>query len=288
MTALIEIDRRYGRGFRSSLEMSSAALAGIGAAATVLILTHTVPMQTILDWAWRIPFFVGALAAPAGILLRFQLTDDRPKEPPPAAREVAKVALSHWKTILLCVLMMQGGSTGYVMAGYYLPIHAMHWLGLDLKTVHWIGIASSTTLLLCCPLFGWWSDLVKRRTPFLFGGRFTAAVLIVPAYWLINHYPSLPLIMAMAALIKFFLGAASSITPAFLAETFPREIRATALSICMAIVTTCFAGTAQIVAVGLISWSGNLLAPAIYASISLLLSAYAALRLKDTGRDAIS
>jgi len=172
----------------------------------------------------------------------------------------------------------------FVMTGYYLPVHAMQWLGYELKTVHWIGIASSTTLMISTPLFGLWSDRVRLRKPFALGGRLISATLLIPAYWLINHYPSLLLIMGVAAVMKLCLGMAASTTSALITESFPKEVRATTTSICYAAAGTLFAGTAQIIAVASIKWSGNLLAPAIYATMGLLISAGATLLLKETGR----
>jgi MHS family proline/betaine transporter-like MFS transporter len=129
---------------------------------------------------------------------------------------------------------------------------------------------------------------MKRRKPFALGGRLISAALLIPAYWLINHYPSLLLIMAVAAVMKLFLGMAASTTSALITESFPKEIRATTTSICYAAAGTLFGGTAQIIAIASIKWSGNLLAPAIYATMGLLISACAVLLLKDTGQDGVN
>lgn len=284
---LIEIDRHSGRGLRSAAELSSSAFAGVCAAATVLILTHTLSSDAMVAWGWRIPFLIGTLVAPFGLLLRAQLIDDRPTTPVTPIRETGRMVLTHWKQLLLCLFVLQGTMSAFVMAGYYLPVHAMHWLGFELKNVHWIGIASSTTLMISTPLFGMWSDRLSRRKPFALGGRLLSAALLIPAYWLINHYPSLLLIMGMAAVMKLCLGMAASTTSALITETFPREIRATTTSICYAAAGTLFAGTAQIIAVASVKWSGNLLAPAIYATIGLLVSACAIVLLKETGRRAL-
>ena len=284
---LIEIDRHKGRCFRSATELSSSAFAGVCAAATVLALTHTLSADAMTTWGWRVPFFIGALAAPFGLILRSQMIDDRPTTPVTPIRHTGRLVMRHWKRLLLCLFVLQGTMNAFVMAGYYLPVHAMHWLGFELKTVHWIGIASSTTLMISTPLFGFWSDWIKRRKPFALGGRLISAALLIPAYWLINHYPSLLLIMAVAAGMKLCLGMAASTTSALITESFPKEIRATTTSICYAAAGTLFGGTAQIIAVASVKWSGNLLAPAIYATVGLIISAVAVLLLKETGQHAV-
>ena len=283
VTALIEIDPLRQRGLRSALESASAAFAGIAAAGVVLIITHSLAPDAVSAWGWRIPFLIGALGAPAGVLLRYQLADDRPTVRPPSFVQVTMALRPHWKPLVLSILMMQGAMIGYTMAGAYLPVHAMQWLGRELKTVHWIGMASSTTVMLVTPLFGMWSDRVGRRKPFAVIGRLSTAIIVIPAYWVINHYPSLPVIMALAALMKVCLSISAATTLALISESFPREVRATAVSIAHALASTVFASSTQVVVIGLIVLTGNLLAPAIYASCCLLVAVAAATLLKETG-----
>lgn len=283
ITALIEIDPLRQRGLRSALESASSALAGLCGAALVLVITHTLPADAVAAWGWRIPFVIGALAAPAGVLLRYQLSDDRPTAPPVSARQVITALRPHWKPLVLCILMMQGSMISYAIAGAYLPVHAMHWLGRELKTIHWIGMASSTAVIVVTPFFGMWSDHLARRKPFAIIGRLSMAVIVIPAFWIINHYPSLPVIMGLAALMKVCLCFSGATTLALVSENFPREVRATAVSMAHAVASTVFNSSTQVVVIALTAATGNLLMPGIYACTCLLVAVAAASILKETG-----
>ena len=283
VTALIEIDPLRRRGLRSALESASSALAGLCGAALVLLVTHTLSVEDVAAWGWRIPFVIGALAAPAGIVLRYQLTDDRPTSRPVSARHIVTALRPHWKPLVLCILMMQGSMISYAIVGAYLPVHAMHWLGRELKTIHWIGMAASTAVIVVTPVFGIWSDRLARRKPFAIVGRLSMAVIVIPAFWIINHYPSLPVIMGLAALMKVCLCISGATTLALVSESFPREVRATAVSIAHAVASTVFNSSTQVVVIALTAATGNLLMPGIYAATCLVIAVTAASMLTETG-----
>lgn len=283
ITALIEIDHLHGRGLRSALETTSSALAGVLGAAVVLILTHVLSPERILNGGWRIPFFMGAAVVPVGVLLRYKMVDDRSARTAVSLRQTCNTLKPYAKTMACCCWMFYGQVVCYSLAGQYLPVHAMHWLHLDLKNIHWIGFSASIVVAICSPLFGALSDYLSRRKPLVLYGYLILLLTFLPAYWAINHYRSLTALIIIAAIVKCFLSLVTAPLAAWVSELFPGEIRATATSICYAVPACVFASVTHVIALFLTTWSGNLLAPAAYGTACIAISLFAAWRLPETG-----
>jgi len=283
ITALIEIDRVKGRGLRSALETASSASAGVLGAAVVLTLTHVLSPEDIINGGWRIPFFLGATVVPAGVLLRYKMPDDRPVPNTVTLRQTAQTLKPHAKTIAWCCWMFYGQVVGFTLAGHYLPVHAMHWLKLDLKDIHWIGLIGSLIVAIFSPLFGALSDFLSRRKSLVLCGYLILILTFVPAYWTVNHYRSLSACILVAAILKCFLSLTTAPLAAWVSELFPGEIRATATSICYAIPACVFASVTHVVCLALTTWSGSLLAPACYVTACMAISVFALSQLPETG-----
>jgi MHS family proline/betaine transporter-like MFS transporter len=74
-TLLVEYATDQTRAFFASWNFAATAL-GLALGALVATLVNVaLPKQAVLEWGWRLPFLLGIVAAPAGILIRRRLEE---------------------------------------------------------------------------------------------------------------------------------------------------------------------------------------------------------------------
>nr|WP_254227390.1 MFS transporter [Burkholderia multivorans] len=283
-STLVEQGGVSGRGFRASWQLATqggAALMGSGFAA---LLSNALAKDTLESWGWRLPFFVGLLIAPVGMYLRRRLADDAPGDSHHGidGGVLRELLTQHGRTLLLLTFVTMGGTVTTYILTFYMPTYAIHTLGLPMKLSMFVGVTSGCVILLTCPLFGWLSDRIgSRRIPIFFGYG-VLLVLLFPAFWLMNRYPTLSTVMPLTALMLLFYSMGSASKFALMCESFPHHLRATGISIAYALATTIFGGTAQLVATWLVQVTGSKLAPAGYVAMCVVLSLIALANLRET------
>lgn len=288
-STLIEHGGTSRRAFRASWQLATqggAALMGSGFAA---LLSNTLTKDALEGWGWRLPFFAGLLIAPVGMYLRRRLADDAPGDHHHAIeRGVLRELFSkHARTVLLLMLTVMGGTVSTYILTFYMPTYAIHTLGVPMKLSMFVGVASGCVMLVTCPLFGWLSDrLGSRRMP-IFVGRGVLVLQLFPAFWLMNHHPTLSVILPLTALMLLFYSLGSASEMALTCESLPRHVRATGISIAYAMAVTIFGGTAQLVATWLVKTTGSKLAPAGYVAACVVLSLIAVAMLRETARESM-
>ncbi|ALV58179.1 MFS transporter [Burkholderia cenocepacia] len=288
-STLLEQGGTSRRGFRASWQLATqggAALMGSGFAA---LLSNTMTKDALEGWGWRLPFLVGVLIAPVGMFLRRRLADDAPGDHHHGIERgvLHELFSKHTRTVLLLMLTVMGGTVSTYILTFYMPTYAIHTLGLPMKLSMFVGVASGCVMLVTCPLFGWLSDrLGSRRLP-IFVGRGVLVALLFPAFWLMNHHPTLSVILPLTALMLLFYSLGSASEMALMCESLPRHVRATGISIAYALAVTIFGGTAQLIATWLVKTTGSKLAPAGYVAACVVLSLVAVAMLRETARESL-
>jgi MFS transporter, MHS family, proline/betaine transporter len=283
---LLEMGGATSRGFRASWQLASqggAALLGSGLAASLGFL---LPEDTMHSWGWRIPFLLGVLIAPVGIYLRRHI-----REAPPAAKAVADrqdpkrgLYMRNW---FLTIFSIMGMSVSTYVMMYYMPTFCIQYLGLPPKMSMLAGVASSTISLVMCPIYGAWSDRMGRRKPLTMIGRAALIVLLYPAFWVMTHFPSLPIVLAALIVLMLCYTMGSAPSYALMPENFPKHLRAGYMSSAYAIAVSTFGGTAQLVAAWLIRETGSKMAPAWYMIGCVAISLIAVSMFEETGNKAL-
>jgi MHS family proline/betaine transporter-like MFS transporter len=283
---LLEMGGATSRGFRASWQLASqggAALLGSGLAASLGFL---LPEATMHGWGWRIPFLLGVLIAPVGIYLRRHI-----REEPPAAKAVADrqdpkrgLYVRNW---FLTIFSIMGMSVSTYVMMYYMPTFCIQYLGLPPKMSMLAGVASSTISLVMCPIYGAWSDRMGRRKPLTMIGRAALIVLLYPAFWVMTHFPSLPVVLAALIVLMLCYTMGSAPSYALMPENFPKHLRAGYMSSAYAVAVSTFGGTAQLVAAWLIRATGSKMAPAWYMIGCVAISLIAVSMFEETGNKAL-
>lgn len=277
---LLETGSSKGRGFRASWQLASqgaAALMGSGIAA---LLTYQLSSAQLLEWGWRVPFLVGILIMPVGVYLRRHIVEEPPKV---AVTERAIIEPRLVRTWFLTVFAIMGMTIATYVLMYYIPTYSIQYLKLPPKLSILVSIGAALVSLTLCPLWGALSDKMRRRKPLTIVGRAVLIALLYPAFWLMNAFPTLPVVVSLTMLMMFFYTMGSAPAYALMPENFPKRVRAGYLASAYAVAVSIFGGTAQLVVAWLIKLTGNTMAPAWYMIACLVVSLIAVSMLDETG-----
>ncbi|MGW1441203.1 MFS transporter [Serratia rhizosphaerae] len=281
---LLETGSDERRGFRASWQLASQGAAALLGAAVAAILTFTLSAEALAEWGWRIPFLLGTLIVPVGIYLRRHIVDEPPAATPAERRVFEARHVRNW---LLTVFSIMGMSVSSYIMIYYLPTYSIQQLGLPERLSIMVALATSVISFVMCPIYGAWSDKLRKRKPLAMFGRLMLLLLLYPAFWAMTHFPTLPAVMSVMIVLMLFYTMGSAPAYALMPESFPRHIRASYMASAYAVAVSLFGGTAQLVAAWLLDVTGNKMAPAWYMMICVLISLLAVARFEETGDKAL-
>ncbi len=281
---LIEHAPKDKRGFFSSFSMTGATLGILLGSGFGALITSMLTEAELASWGWRIPFLVGISIGLVGFLIRKGLPE-APVQSEKTSSPLKEVFSSKYKKPMLqSVGLNTMGAVSFYLIFIYLAtwlvqeVHETKVIALDINTI------SLFILLIAVPLFAKLSDKVGRK-PMLITGSILMAILAYPLIWLMHHH-EFWMILTGQAIFAIVLAIFASTIPAFMTELFPSKIRASATSISYNIPYAIFGGTAPMVAVWIISVTGNADAIAGYLIIVSLVSFFIALKVKETkGKD---
>lgn len=265
-------------------KLASQGAAALLGAAVATILTYSLPTEALDEWGWRIPFLLGTLIVPIGIYLRRHLVDEPQTVKSKNGRLFESRYIRNW---LLTVFSVMGMTVSSYIMIYYLPTYSIQQLGLPKNLSIMVALATSVVSFVMCPIYGAWSDKLRKRKPLAIIGRLMLLLLLYPAFWIMTHFPNLPAVMSVMVVLMLFYTMGSAPAYALMPESFPRHIRASYMASAYAVAVSLFGGTSQLVAAWLIEETGNKMAPAWYMIICVLVSLIAISFFKETGDKAL-
>ena len=110
-------------------------------------------------------------------------------------------------------------------------------------------------------LCGFMTDRVGRK-PIMIMASVAVVLVIIPAFAILNRFPSPPVIFAVTAILGILSALISGPALISVTESLPMAVRSGVLGTLYAIAMSAFGGTTQFVAKGLIELTGIPLAPA--------------------------
>ncbi len=271
ITFLVEHAPPARRGFIGSwagFSTNAGCLLGGGVGA---LLVTALGRQAVTDWAWRLPFVLGAALGAVGLLLRLGV-EETPRFRSVAESEgVAPVplveALRHQRReMLTAVSLLWLSSVGFFTVFVYLPGYLGNVAGLPLHTamvINWLATAVVGVVIL--PV-GALSDRIGRKPPLLFAAA-GLLVLSYPLFWLLSRGD---FTLCLVAECTFAALLAALVAPlyALLVELFRTRVRYTALSLGFNVATALFGGSAPLLATYLVRQTGDARSPGLYMMVS--------------------
>jgi MHS family proline/betaine transporter-like MFS transporter len=265
------------RGLYSAWAMFGATTGTMLGAAVGGALTNLLSPEDLAAWGWRAAFIAGIVVAVVGVIIRRNLMDtpaEVPRESP------LKVAFRRHR---FEVLRIMGLNAAPAATYYLLFVYAATWIAettvvsrasaLDITTL------SILTFLVVAPVAAILSDRYGRRR-LLAIGLTSCMVLAYPLLWVMHQGNAMFLAagqMVFAALLATYMAS----IPAAMCETFPHEVRVTAVSVGYGLAYAIFGGTAPAAAVWLVARTGNDLAFAWYIAAASAVSLAMAFTLRE-------
>lgn len=253
-TYMSEAATRDKRGFFSSFQYVTLIGGHVLAQLTLLILFVFVDDAAIKDWAWRIPFAIGGVAALVVLWLRRSMDESLSAEHLEATRSgqdrrsgsMRELFTSYWKPLLLVFLITLGGTVAFYTYSVNAPAIIKATYTDDAVVATWVNLIGLVFLMCLQPVGGWISDKVGRKPLLVFFG----AGGVLYTYVLITFLPQTTnpvLSFALVAVGYVILTGYTSINALVKAEQFPASIRALGVGLGYAIANSMFGGTAPVI-----------------------------------------
>ena len=277
VSLMTEFAPKGKRGLFGSWQSFTVALGLLAGAGIVALLSVLLSPEDMLNWGWRIPFFMALPMGAIALWLRFHMEETptflNQKQSSDIQPEKINAGLgATLKTIVMgiCRVMVwsAAGYTYLVIMPTYLQssLHTGFNQALLIAVISNIGFA--TTIIPA----GILSDKIGRRTVML-SATALLLILALPLLHILQAESSTLLIKGIVVFIAgSIVGLLAGPGPAMLSEMFPTNVRYTGLGLSYSLSNSVFSGCAGLIITGLIKQTGNLDIPAWYVMITAVIS----------------
>jgi MFS transporter, MHS family, citrate/tricarballylate:H+ symporter len=285
---LSEIATPGNKGFYTSFQSSSQQVAIFVASLIGFALSEMISAETVADWGWRIPFFIGCLIIPFIFLLRRTL-EETPEflamKTHPTTQEVLSSAAANWKIIVLGMMVAVLTTTTFYFVTVYTPTFGRTVLKLSSTDALLVTLLVAVTNFIWNPVGGALSDRIGRKPVLL-----TIAVLsLLTAYpalhWLVAD-PTFGKMLAVEMMLSFYFGIYSGTMLGALVEVVPARVRTTCFSMAFALAAGLFGTFTPFASTLLIDYTGDKASPGYWLMCAAVLGIVAALVLYRDGEAA--
>ncbi len=264
-TVLIaEYTERNQPGFACSLLPASSligAIVGTGLGALCLI-------DTMPDWAWRVPFIMGFIFGLFGLYLRKGI-DESPtfinltKNHQTIQSPILEV-FKHERRNFFCTMGIGAAALApfYIISVYIISLTAQLNISPSQGMLFNVGVLMMWMMFI--PIIGYFSDKVGLKKMMSFGA-ILLMVVSLPIFCLVNYSLSLETILLAQILLSFCGAFYVAPVGAFLAtKVFPASSRYSGMALGISCGEALFGGTAPLIATALVALTGTFIAPGFY------------------------
>lgn len=295
-TFIAEYSTDNRRGFMGSfLEFGTLGGYLLGAG-LVTILTVAMPQQTLLDWGWRIPFFIAAPLGLFGLYIRLKLEETpafQKHMEKQEALEQSKPRLTLWqmlskyrKQMLKCIGLVLLFNVSNYMLTSYMPSYLTGILGLSEISSLLLILVVMFVMMPLTLFWGHWNDRLGRR-PVIWAGAIGLIVMAIPCMMMIGT-GNLYLVFLGLIILGVIHTCFSGSMPATLPALFATDIRYSALAIGFNLSVSLFGGTTPLITTWLVVKTHNLMMPAYYLMGAGVIGVLTVFTLRETARKPLS
>ncbi|MEM7225883.1 MAG: MFS transporter [Pseudomonadota bacterium] len=257
-------------------------LFGAGAAAFISQLFDQAALQA---WAWRVPFLFGGVLALVALLSRRGLHEPPIPEGTAPLKGVPIVVTlrDHWREVLKVGGLYLAPNAGCYLVVVYVVSYLTDIVHMPLAEAMDINIAAIFVMATTPVAFAFLGERIGRK-PMAIIGILGIIVCTYPLFLLLDHNAFWPVFLAQVGFALIFSWI-FGVNPALQAESAPRHVRATVLTLGINSSMAIFGGTMPMAAAYLVHRTHDHNAPAYYLIALAGLTLIAALTTKDmTGK----
>ena len=284
ITYLVENAPLNRRGLIGALAGSSASggiLLGCGAGT---ILFSIFSPEQIDNWAWRLPFLASIPLGLSIAVLRTSLPQEEKPEQHVGSRprrsSVLHVLFEHPWALIRGALGGWASQAGYYTMAIFLSSYLVGGKIFTESVALGLQTAAVSAAICMSPVAGFLSDRFGRKPI----AMISLAGMLLGAYPLYRVVNSGNNTAALGAMVIFmiFVALGGATYQVWLAEVFPRSLRATGLGISYNVAAGVLGGTTPLLCVTLIEMTKNRMAPAGLLVVAALVSAFFLLFQRET------
>jgi MFS family permease len=276
---LSEIATPGHRGFYCSWQSASQQVAVMFAALLGVVLGAIVSPESMSQWGWRVPFYIGCIIVPLLFWLRRSLAETETflaRKHRPSVPEILSSLATNWKIVGVGVLFSTMTTVSFYLITAYTPTFGSDVLHLTSRQSLVVTLCVGLSNFIWLPVGGAISDKVGRKPPLILI-TVTAILTAYPAMlWLVSDPSTTRLLLVELWLSMFFGGYNGAMIP-HLAEIMPPEIRTSGFSLAFSLATAIFGGFTPFVCTYLIHETSNRAMPALWLSFAAVCGLCAAL-----------
>ncbi|MDI9818092.1 MULTISPECIES: MFS transporter [unclassified Legionella] len=286
-TFLVEHMAHKRRGFAGSLVLSTAFLGIFFGSLTAASLSRLLHEQQLLEWGWRLAYFLGGMLGLIGIHLRINSIEPAVFIKAKPEKELpAQVIFSRYRSQLLLAVMFTSilAIGNYILIAYMTTflVNSEGFLLADALTINCIALLILTILI---PFMGLLSDYLGRKLIFL-SGLLGLLILIFPIFLLLLSGNWLYAFLSEVLLV-LVLAPINATVPTIITEMFPTPVRASGISISYNLGQALFGGTVTLVALSLVRITNDKLSPAWYVFLWAIIAITTTKYLQETYKKAL-
>ena len=229
--------------------------------------------QFVVDWGWRIPFWI---ALPLGWItnyIRTHLADSPVYEAMQEAAEaggqdvgaktpVRDVIFKYPKTTLICFGSAMLNAIGFYAVLTFMPSYLETVLLYDATQAGTITTIVLLAYIAFIFISGWISDHFGRKRMLLIAAS-GFIILTIPCYMLMGTM-DFTIILAAEIIMAILLCINDGTLASYLSEQYPTEIRFTGFAFTFNLANAIFGGSCSMICLWLVNMTGNQLAPGFY------------------------
>lgn len=281
-TFLSESASRERRGFWSSFIYVSVILGQLLAVGSLVVLHRAVGEAALSEWAFRVPFVLGAGAALVALWLRTSLEETASFKAAGAKenRGTLSELRQHPREFFTVVGLTLGGTVAFYTCTTYMQKFLVNTVGFAKDTANLLATCSLLWFMLLQPAFGALSDRIGRRRVLLSFGVL-GFLAFAPTLYALSQTQSEWIALACLLAMLTIVSGYTSVNAIVKAELFPAHVRALGVALPYALTLSLFGGTTEYFALwlkqaGLEPWFF------VYVSLTAGISAVVYWRMPDT------
>ncbi|MGK3114352.1 MFS transporter [Candidatus Pantoea formicae] len=284
-TFVVESAPMGKRGFYGALGQAAIASAQLVTSLVVAVITLIFTEHQMVEWAWRIPFLLGAVLLPVGAYMRRNLEETpafiaAQNNPAPPEKMPTRIAMQLMgKTFGFAIIW----TVSYYVMLSWMPTFLNKQVGFTQTQALFSNAIALTIMVATIPFFGALSDRIGRK-PLLLACCLAFVVLSYPLFLWVLTSKTLAVVLTVQIIFNLFIAAFSGAAPAALCEIFPTASRTMLLSIGYSLSTAIFGGFAPFISTGLIDLTGMAISPTFYLMLAGLASGLVIMRLRETAK----